>query len=310
MADWQNLLSQKLPKADIGFKIPMHTLTSMKVGGPADAVLSAANTQQIIEAVAFCREENIPCMVMGCGSNMIVRDGGIRGLVIHIGRNMSICQIRGTKAVVDAGCKLPMLAREAMQKKLAGLECVGGIPGSVGGAIYMNAGAYGGEIRQTLQSITYIDKDLQVCSYTPKDNDFGYRSSIFMKNQWLITRAEFALHYDTSGEGRIRYDECNQLRKKKQPLNFPSSGSIFKRPDGYYAGQLIEHAGLKGTAVGGASVSQLHAGFIINHDHATASDVLELIALIQSRVLETSGIMLEPEVKILGVDLIQQEQGV
>lgn len=298
--NWRESLAKIIPSAHWEYDVPLSGFTSMKVGGPADMLLSAESAEQVAIAVRACHELDIPCFVMGCGSNLIVRDSGIRGLALHVGKKMSRCEIRGKKAIALAGCKLPLLAREAIQKNLIGLEFAGGIPGSVGGAINMNAGAYGGEIKDCLTRVQIIDDTLKLREYEPHPEDFGHRTSIFMQNKWIITQAEFSLRYDTDGEGRKRFDDWNLQRKQKQPLSLPSAGSVFKRPPGYFAGQLIDQAGLKGASVGGAKVSELHAGFIVNTGNAKASDVIELIEFVQQRVLEHSGITLETEVRIVG----------
>ena len=295
-------LLRLLPGAQLLSNEPMDRHTTFRVGGPADWMLFARSAEEIARARRFCREEGVPCTILGNGSNVVVRDGGLRGLVILIGEGMSDCRFEGTKAVSQAGRRLTALSRDALLRGLAGLEFAGGIPGTVGGAVCMNAGAYGGEMKDALAAVTYLDESDKIVRRVVQEGDFSYRNSIFLKNGWIVTEAEFALAPD-DGQARARYDDYSARRRQKQPLSYPSAGSTFKRPEGHYAGALIEQAGLKGVSVGGAQVSELHAGFVVNRGGATAQDILSLIALIQTKVLEQSGVLLEPEVRVLGEDL-------
>jgi len=295
-------LRAALPGARIEPNVPMAKHTTFRVGGPADMMLFVRSGQEIAAARTLCRQEGFPCTVIGNGSNLVVRDGGIRGLVIQIGDAMNRCKFRSGRVRAEAGLRLTTLSRDAIQKGMASLEFAGGIPGTVGGAVCMNAGAYGGEMKDVLTAVTYLDENDQLVRREVTAEDFGYRTSIFMERGWIVTEAEFLLPFDTDGQARVRYDAFSARRREKQPLSWPSAGSTFKRPEGHYAGTLIEGAGLKGLTVGGAQVSELHAGFIINRGGATAKDILSLIALVQERVFANSGVRLEPEVRILGED--------
>ncbi len=299
-AQWKSELMRALPGAQILWDEPMKGHTTMNVGGPADAFFQPKNTAQLHAGLIVAREQGVPALIVGNGSNLIVREGGIRGLVVQIGAAMGACRIQGRKAVVQAGCSLPFLAREAIQKNLAGLEFAAGIPGSVGGAVAMNAGAYGGTIADCLKAARVIDRDNVLRDIVVKPDDMGYRTTIFGREGMTVLEAEFEFRYDKGGEARKAYDDFRARRQEKQPLDQPSAGSVFKRPEGHFAGQLIEAAGLKGFSIGGAQVSTKHAGFIVNTGGATADDVLALIAEIQTRVQEASGIRLETEVKIVG----------
>ena len=274
--------------------------TSFKIGGMCDAMLCVESRETLIKALRLCRETRTPCTVIGNGTNLLVRDGGIRGLTLKIAEDYSQITLKGMTATAQAGARLATLARDCIQKNLAGLETIGGVPGTVGGAVVMNAGAYGREIKDALKRVWYIDGALELCEREVKPDDMGYRDSVFMREGWIVTDAEFSLTRDFDKDARRVFDECAKKRREKQPLSMPSGGSVFKRPKDGFAGALIEQAGLKGASIGGAQVSELHAGFIVNTGNATASEVEELIALIQSRVLENSGVALEPELRIIG----------
>lgn len=281
---------------------PMSRHTTMRVGGKADMLLLPTKAEQVRDAIGACKECAAPYYVMGNGSNMIVRDGGLRGLVIKMNDTFNECRFKGARVEVQSGVRLITLSRDAIQKGLSGLEFAGGIPGTVGGAVAMNAGAYGDEMRKVVTAVSLIDERLILRRHTVAPGDMGYRTTIFSKKGYIITGAELSLGFDCDGSARQRYDEYNRMRREKQPLSYPSAGSFFKRPEGHYAGKLIEDAALKGARVGGAEISSLHAGFLINTGNATASDVLALCALVQKRVFELFGVQLEPEVRIVGED--------
>ncbi len=296
--EWQRKIQSLLIKSILRVNEPMRLHTSMQVGGSADLFIEGKSEEEILAVMRCAREEDIPLFVMGRGSNLVVRDGGIRGIVLQIA--LDTLRVQGVSLTAAAGCKLPFVAREAMQKNLAGLEFAQGIPGSMGGAVIMNAGAYGGEIADVLRRVRYIDENLNVVEREIQPGDLGYRSSVFAARGWTVLCAEFTLHRDTDGSARKRFDEFRKLRNEKQPIEWPSAGSTFKRPEGYFAGKLIQDAGLRGHQRGGAQISEKHAGFIINTGAASAADVLGLIEEIQSKVASTSGVYLEPEVKIVG----------
>jgi len=290
-----------LKGSEIQTGVPMSKHTSFRLGGPADAMLFPRSDDEILRAFALCKDAGVPVTVIGNGTNLVVRDGGIRGLVIKIGQGMGRIAFEGTRAVAQAGARLMTFASTAInEKKLAGLAFAGGIPGSVGGAVAMNAGAYGSEIKDVVRKVRYVDPEsMTVVERKVEDGDFRYRSSVFLERGYVVLEAEFELAPD-DGTEKQKLEEYLASRKKKQPVTLPSAGSVFKRPQGHYAGALIEQAGLKGVSVGGAQVSELHAGFIVNTGNATARDVITLIELIQKRVYEHSGVMLCPEVRIIG----------
>ena len=278
---------------------PMSRHTTFRIGGPADALFFPANADELSRALRIAEELDEPCFVMGNGSNLLVRDGGLRGLVICVGEPMSAISVEGTTVRAQAGASLSRLAREALNAGLAGLVFASGIPGSVGGAVAMNAGAYGGEICNVLSRALVLDNGVAAWK-SAEELHMGYRNSDVLRRGLIVLEAEFAL---SEGDRDALLAETNELarrRREKQPLNLPNAGSTFKRPEGHFAGALIQEAGLKGCRVGGAQVSELHAGFIVNAGGATARDVLDLIAHVRARVKETSGVDLEPEVRIIG----------
>jgi UDP-N-acetylmuramate dehydrogenase len=254
--------------------------------------------QQILQ---LQREQAIACFLMGNGSNLLIRDGGIRGLVIVLAdRFSSVIQESTVQIKAQAGVRLGALARFAWQKGLGGLEFASGIPGTLGGAVTMNAGAYGGEMQQVIESVTAINHEGELFTFNGEEMDFGYRHSRIMEEDLIVVEATLKLVPKEPQEIKAYMDDLAERRRSKQPIQYPSAGSFFKRPPGNFAGALIEQAGLKGTRVGDAQVSELHAGFIINLGEATAKDVLQLKELVQQRVFEQSGILLEPEVRIVG----------
>ncbi len=293
-------LLKELGGMEVAKGLPMSTLTTFRVGGPADAVLFAKSEAEILKALLACKTYDIPYYIMGNGSNLIVRDGGLRGLVIVIGKSMAGLSQNGTRLTAGAGIALTALAREAVRLGLMGLEWACGIPGTLGGACAMNAGAFCGEIKQLLKSVRIIE-DFQIIERDVEPSDLGYRNSIYSAPLKIVLSATLELSKD-DGLAKERQAEYLLCREKKQPLSYASAGSVFKRPKGHYAGQLIEEAGLKGASLGCAEVSQLHAGFIINTGSATASDVIGLIEHVQRAVLESSGVQLACEVKIWGED--------
>ena len=295
---WRQELVERLADSPVHFDAPMAAWTTMKVGGPADALVEGKSEKDILAAMRFAKEKGLPLFIMGKGSNLIVRDGGIRGVVLLVA--LDKLNVRGVAVSAEAGCRLPFVARDVMQKNLAGLEFAQGIPGSVGGAVIMNAGAYDGEMAQVIRRVRYIDSAQQIVERDVTAADFAYRTSIFAREGWTVLRAEFGLHRDVDGAARCRFDAFRAARQAKQPIEMPSAGSVFKRPEGYFAGQLIEEAGLRGASLGGAQVSPKHAGFIVNQGGATAADVLALIEQVQQRVLAHSGVELQLEVRVVG----------
>jgi UDP-N-acetylmuramate dehydrogenase len=239
-------------------------------------------------------------MIMGNGSNMLVGDGGIRGLVIQIGHGMSNCSVDKTTIYAEAGVLMSKVAAEALRAELSGFETLSGIPGTLGGGIFMNAGAYGGEIKDVVENVTYIDEKGDIKTIDCDECKFGYRTSIFASGGKYIVSAKLKLKHGAYDEIKTAMSEYNKRRSEKQPLSMPSAGSTFKRPEGFFAGKLIQDAGLMGYSVGGAQVSEKHAGFVVNKGGATAEDVMRLISDVQKTVKEKFGVALEPEVRLIG----------
>lgn len=284
-------------------RIPLAKHTSFRIGGPADLLFAPQSREELRFALEQAKALGVPVALMGNGTNLLVRDGGVEGLVLKLGPGFSAIQPLGEgRITAQAGALLSSLANEAAAQGLMGLEWAAGIPGSVGGALAMNAGAYGGEIKDVLTSIEYWDMETgEMIERPPADGELGYRESAFSWPRRIALSATVSLAPD-DGHMLERMRDYSRRRREKQPLQYPSGGSTFKRPQGHFAGALIEGAGLKGTAVGGAQVSRLHAGFIINRGGATCQDVLDLIALVQRRVWEHSGVKLEPEIRVIGRD--------
>lgn len=278
---------------------PMKNHTSFKIGGNADEFCEAHSKEDVCRLIDYANDKGIPYTFIGNGSNILVGDGGVRGLVVKLARGFDKITVDGCEIVSECGALLSKLAAEAYRASLTGLEFASGIPGTLGGGIYMNAGAYGGELKDVIKSVTYLENGV-VSEKTAEELDFGYRKSFFTDRNAVILSAVLSLKKGNAEEIKALADEYRMRRTSKQPLNFPSAGSTFKRPDGYFAGKLIEDAGLKGYKIGGARVSEKHSGFIINTGNATAADVIALIKHIQSTVAEKFGVELKTEVKMLG----------
>ncbi len=279
--------------------VPMRDYTSFRIGGAADAVLFAQSEEQLVRAVRLCKEAGERYLVVGNGSNLLVSDRGVRDLVIMIRDAFSQVSFSDETMTVGAGMRLTAAAQAAAGQSLSGLEFAYGIPGLVGGALAMNAGAYGGEMAQIVQSVRILEPDGEIHEFSNELMEFSYRKSALKKGRIALS-ATLLLHRGEEEAIRARMAQYKSARQEKQPLSFPSAGSVFKRPEGHFAGALIENAGLKGVSVGGAQVSEKHAGFIVNTGTATCQDVLELIKLIQKRVLEQSGVQLETELRPVG----------
>ena len=262
--------------------------------------VSVRSEKEVSELISLAKETGTPYMIMGNGSNMLVGDGGIRGLVIQIGKELSAVKSDGVKIEAQAGALLSRIASEAAKAGLTGFEPLSGIPGTLGGGIYMNAGAYGGEIKDVVRSVKYIDDDGVMHEVSGEECDFGYRHSIFSGGGMYIVSAVIELKPGNEEQIRADMAEYSKRRCDKQPISMPSAGSTFKRPEGYFAGKLIQDAGLMGYSIGGAAVSEKHAGFVVNKGGATADDVLALIEYIQKTVKEKFGVQLEPEVRLIG----------
>lgn len=280
---------------------PMSRHTTFRVGGPADAMFLPESGEQVAAALKAAQSAGVPAYVIGNGSNLLVKDGGIRGLVIVLGEGMSAVSREGNTITAQAGASLARVAAFAQSEGLSGLEFASGIPGTLGGGCAMNAGAYGGQLSDCLVDAQVLMGG-EARTLSAAEMEMGYRTTRPLREGGVVLSARFALTADDPGAIGTRMKELNARRRDKQPLNYPSAGSTFKRPEGHFAGALIEGAGLKGRSVGGARVSEKHAGFIINTGNATAADILGLIRLVQAEVREKYGVELETEVRIIGED--------
>lgn len=277
----------------------MSSHVTFRTGGPAEYYVRP-NQQQIQPVLELCRRFDVPWMVIGNGSNLLVGDRGIRGLVMEIGRMMDRISIDGELVTAEAGALLSSAARYAAKESLTGMEFASGIPGTVGGAVVMNAGAYGGEIKQILKSVTVLTEDGQERELGAEELDLGYRHSCILERRLIVLEAKLQLSKGNPEEISDRMEELKNRRVEKQPLEYPSAGSTFKRPEGYFAGKLIQDTGLRGYQVGGAQVSEKHCGFVINREKAVSKDIRQLITDVQDRVEAQFGVRLEPEVKFIG----------
>ena len=280
---------------------PMSKYTTFRIGGAADVFIDICNLESISMVIDVLKNNNIDYYIIGNGSNILVGDKGVRGAVIRIGNGLSNCEVNGNTIIAQSGIKLSRLASVALDNSLAGLEFASGIPGTLGGALFMNAGAYGGEMKDVVKTVTSFDIETgKVFTKDCSECNFGYRKSIFGDGKSLILGAEIELKPGNKDEIRNYMNELSKRRSDKQPVDKPSAGSTFKRPEGYFAGTLIQEAGLKGRKIGGAQVSEKHSGFIINAGNATAKDVLDLIKEVQNIVLQKYNVKLEPEVRLMG----------
>lgn len=285
---------------------PMSRHTTFRIGGPAE-VFVEPGIHQIPDVIACCRAYQVPCTVIGNGSNLLVGDGGIDGVVVCVGKKAAQITVEGSKIKVQAGAMLSALAIKAAEEGLSGLEFAAGIPGSVGGAVAMNAGAYGGEICDVILSAEVLTERGERVVWDREELQLSYRNSRVMKENAVVLSAEFGLSFGEEKEIRSRMEELKLRRSQKQPLEFPSAGSTFKRPPGNFAGKLIMEAGLRGYRVGNAQISEKHCGFVVNRGGATAAQVRNLMRDVTNRVKAHSGVELEPEVRFLGHFLQEDE---
>lgn len=287
--------------AEVIENAPMSKYTSFKTGGNADLLIIPASIDSLQEIIKKCKELNIKPFVMGNGSNLLVTDNGYKGVIIKIGSNLSSMKLLDENTIeCETGTMMKALCNFALDNSLTGLEFAFGIPGNLGGAVYMNAGAYGGEMKDVLYSCTHIDSDGNIGTLTKDQLNLGYRRSAYTDNGYTIISATLKLQKGDKIAIKEAMNDKLRRRKEKQPLEFPSAGSTFKRPEGYFAGALIEDCNLKGYSIGGAQVSEKHAGFVINRGGATSTDILNLIKYIQNTVFDKHGVKLETEVKIIG----------
>ena len=299
MKQWLDSVTEAMPELVIRTEEPMSKHTTFRIGGAAE-VFAAPDARELPQLLAMAKGADVPVTVIGNGSNLLVGDRGIRGLVIEIGERMSEVRIEGTILVAGAGALLSKAAQTAAAAGLGGLEFAAGIPGSVGGAVVMNAGAYGGEMKDVLQSVKVLTEEGELLILTTEDLELGYRHSCVPERKYIVVEATMELSAKPEEEIRACMAELRAKRVEKQPLEYPSAGSTFKRPEGYFAGKLIMDAGLRGYTVGGAQVSEKHCGFVINKGGATAADVRQLMQDVHDRVKEQFDVELEPEVKMIG----------
>lgn len=298
--EFYNQLIQVVDKDRVLLDEPMSKHTTFRVGGAADYFVMPKCVEEVQKIVALCHQIDMPYYVIGNGSNLLVSDEGYRGVVLQIYKEMNQIQVVGTTIYAQAGALLSKVGSVALEAELTGFEFAAGIPGTVGGAVVMNAGAYGGEMKDVLKSATVLSLDGRVFTLYNSELELGYRTSVIASKEYVVLEATYELQFGDKDAIRAKMDELKVQRVTKQPLEFPSAGSTFKRPEGYFAGKLIQDAGLRGFRVGGAQVSEKHCGFVINTGDATASDIKELIELVSDRVLKEFGVKLEPEVKMLG----------
>lgn len=279
---------------------PMSLHTTFRIGGPADLFVTPGSIQAVADSIRICKETQTPYAVIGNGSNLLVSDTGYRGVIIQIGRNLNQVSVDGEEIRAQAGAMLSVIAKTALSESLTGFEFASGIPGTLGGAAVMNAGAYGGEMKDVLTEVTVLTREGEIRTVPAGKLEMGYRTSLAAKNGWIILEAVLKFQKGDAEAIRGRMEELKMQRVTKQPLDLPSAGSTFKRPEGYFAGKLIMDAGLRGFTVGGAQISEKHCGFVVNKGGATAEDVRNLICAVQKKVQEDAGVKLEPEVKFLG----------
>lgn len=297
---------QKLEALELGeilYNEAMKNHTSFKIGGPVDIMFIPKSEEEIINSIKFCRENKINYMIMGNGSNLLVSDQGIKGAVIKINDNFNSITFDGKRVYCQGGALLNAVSRRSRDHTLTGIEFANGIPGTIGGAITMNAGAYGGEMKDIVTKVRALDKNLQVKEYTNDEMNFRYRGSRVVDDSLVVLGVEFQLEFGDLDIINETMRDLTHKRSSKQPLELPSGGSTFKRPVGQFAGKLIEDSGLKGLNYGGAQVSDKHCGFVVNKDNASCKDVVTLISIIKKTVKDKFDVELEPEIKFIGVDM-------
>ena len=299
-SNFYNQLLTVLNKEKVYLDEPMKKHITFRVGGPADYFVTPSTVEEVKEIVALCKKEGMPYYILGNGSNLLVGDKGYRGVMIQIYKEMSGIEVDGEIIRVQAGALLSRIGVTALEEELQGFEFAAGIPGTMGGAVVMNAGAYGGEMKDILVDATVLTPEGEVLVLKNEELELGYRTSVIAKKNYIVLEATVKLAKGSKEEIRGRMDELKVQRTTKQPLEYPSAGSTFKRPTGYFAGKLIQDAGLRGFQVGGAQVSEKHCGFVINKDNATAADVVELMKQVADKVHAEFGVTLEPEVKRIG----------
>ncbi|HSQ89727.1 UDP-N-acetylmuramate dehydrogenase [Romboutsia sp.] len=289
-------------KENVKLDEPMKKHISFRVGGPADILVKPTTEKQLSEVISLIKKESVPYLIIGNGSNLLIKDGGIRGVVIEISNNFNKFEIEGTTVRIQAGALLSVVGKAILKEELKGFEFASGIPGTLGGALAMNAGAYGGEMKDIVKSVRLMDTEGNIVELTNEQMEFEYRKSILSRTDYIVLSADIELKKGNYDEIKATMADFTQRRVTKQPLSLPSAGSTFKRPVGHFAGKLIEDSGLRGLTLRGAQVSEKHCGFVVNLGNAKAKDLLDLMYVVKSTVNAKFGIMLEEEVKILGED--------
>ena len=295
-----NELLKIMSEEQVKTEEPMKNHTTFRVGGPAEFFVMPRTAEEVKKVIDLCRRESFPYYIIGNGSNLLVSDQGYRGVVLQIYKEMSYIEIEENVVVAQAGALLSAIANKALENGLTGFEFAAGIPGTLGGACVMNAGAYGGEMKDVLEEVTVLTEEGEVLTIPKENLELGYRTSIIARKGYTVLEARIQPRGGEKEAIKSLMEELKDKRVSKQPLEYPSAGSTFKRPEGYFAGKLIQDAGLRGFSVGGAQVSEKHCGFVINRENATAADVAELMRQVSARVEEEFGVKLEPEVKRLG----------
>lgn len=299
MTETINKFKKALGENNVLLNEPMSRHTTFRIGGNADIFLTPDSIEGVCSAVRLAEESGLPFYIIGNGSNILVRDKGFRGIIIQLYKGLSYINVKDNIITAGAGALLSAVARKALDNSLRGMECLSGIPGTVGGAVCMNAGAYGGEIKDVFVSGKVLEKG-KAEEIDNAYSDFGYRTSRIMRENMIVLEASFRLEKGNQEEIRNKMTELARQRNSKQPVELPSAGSTFKRPEGYFAGKLIDDSGLRGYSVGRAQVSPKHCGFVVNNGGASAEEVLELIDYVRRTVYDKFGVMLEPEVRIIG----------
>ena len=293
-------LQKFVPRENIRLQEPMAGHTTFRIGGPADCFLELENEEQLKKVRRYLELTGVSFFVLGNGSNLLVNDTGYRGIILQVGSKMNGISVQGNRVIAKAGATLVQAARTAMEHGLSGLEFASGIPGTVGGGVVMNAGAYGGEMSQAVVQVNVVSRDGEILEMDNETMEFGYRSSVIKHSPFIVTEVTFCLDRDDKDVIKGRMEELAMRRREKQPLESPSAGSTFKRPEGHFAGKLIMEAGLKGFRIGGAQVSEKHCGFVVNTGNATAQDVRDVMTAVQNRVKGQFGVELEPEIIFVG----------
>ncbi len=299
MSDILTLLKDAVGEDCITTQEYMKNHTTFRIGGPADIFAAPKTMEQAAAIIRICREQNYPYYIIGNGSNLLVSDEGYRGLILQLYRNFSEISVEGDEITVQAGAMLSVIAKRALAAELTGFEFAAGIPGTIGGAAVMNAGAYGGEMKDVMTEVTVLTAENEIAVIPAEELELSYRHSIIPEKGWIVLGAKLKLQKGDPEAIRQRMEELKEQRVTKQPLEYPSAGSTFKRPEGHFAGKLIQDAGLRGFTVGGAQVSEKHCGFVVNKGDATAADVKQLMDEVSRIVKEQFDVVLEPEVKML-----------